>query len=75
MPESQIFYMQPLETISNTDSYPALLPPPAQELCFSWEGFDFLTYQHLPLYGNVFPLTLLQPHSAKILEKVKSCMC
>lgn len=39
------------------------------------ERIDFLTYQHLPLHISVFPLTLLQSYSAKILEKVKCCMC
>lgn len=60
---------------SKTLPYRALLPPLLQEHCFSWEEFDFLTYQHLPLHVSMFPLTLLQSHSKKILEKVKCCMC
>lgn len=50
---------------SKTLPYPALLPPLLQEHCFSWEEFDFLTFQHLPLHVSVFPLTLLQSHSKK----------
>lgn len=70
MPELQIFTCS-----SKTVPYPALLPPLLQERCFSWEEFYFLTYQHLPLHVSVFPLTLLQSHCAKILEKMKCCMC
>lgn len=70
MPERQIFICS-----SKTVPYPALLPPLLQEHCFSWEEFYFLTYQHLPLHVSVFPLTLLQSRCAKILEKVKCCLC